>query len=85
MEHLIGTALFLLMLVLWLYGLFHITRNKKIDTPEKVGWFITCLLGTYFGLILYALFRESIMRALNPLLSSMAHEKKLEMDEKWKD
>ncbi|MGJ8654063.1 MAG: PLDc N-terminal domain-containing protein [Opitutaceae bacterium] len=72
------------MLIPWLYGLFHIVRNKKIDTPEKIGWFITCLVGTYLGLFLYAFFRKDIMNALYPILSSMAHEKKLEMDEKWK-
>ena len=72
------------MLIPWLYGLSHITRNKKIDTIEKVGWFIACLIGTYLGLFLYAFFRESTLNALNPILSFMANEKKIEMDEKWK-
>ena len=84
MGILIDTIIVLIMVTPLLYGLFHIVKNKKIDTTEKFGWFILCLFANYAGLILYAFFRESTLRILNPILSSMAREKKFEMDEKWK-
>jgi hypothetical protein len=81
MEALIDIIVVLVMIAPLGFFAYKIGKNEEMETPSKVGWIAMIIVFNYAGLIVYLFFRQHLRSAL----STMAYDKKIELDEKWKD